>query len=72
MSAPSTGHQCQVRRILEGRFHADLRVYVDCAINLGNRTGTPFEDAYRHAEGARIAFERSRLAFNKHIAEHGC
>ena len=63
---------CEEKRILLGRFHADVRVYVGCATNLGNRIGTAFEAAYKHAEGARIAFERSRLTLNRHIAQHGC
>lgn len=63
---------CQEKRILLGRFHADVRVYVACATNLGNSTGAAFDAAYKHAEGARIAFERSRVALHKHMAKHGC
>jgi hypothetical protein len=72
MAAMSTGHQCEERYILEGRFHADLRVYVDCATTLGNLIGGDFEQGYKRAEYARIAFERSRSTLNEHLKEHGC
>ena len=71
-AAASAQPTCEQKRILLGRFQADLRVYIQCSANLGKHTGTAFDAAYKHAEGARIAFERSRLALNKHTAEHGC
>jgi hypothetical protein len=68
----STGHQCEDRHILEGRFHADLRVYVDCANNLQDLLGAEFDSGYQRAEYARLAFERSRSILNEHLKEHGC
>ena len=72
MRAASAEPACETRRILVGRFHADLRVYVDYAMRLDGLMGAGFDAGYQHAERARIAFEQARFALKQHEVEHGC
>jgi hypothetical protein len=58
--------------ILESRFHADVRVYVDATKRLDAYPPEDFKVVYEAAERAREAFENARAALNKHMAEHRC
>jgi hypothetical protein len=63
---------CPERKILEARFHADVRVYCDAVYRLDSCPREDFNVVWEDAERARTAFENARAALNKHIAEHGC
>jgi len=45
---------------LAERYRAALRAYIDAARSLAGLTGPEFEEAYRRAEEARVAFEHLR------------
>jgi hypothetical protein len=63
---------CPERKILEARYHADVRVYWDAVYRLDSCPREDFDVTYEDAERARLAFEKARAALNRHRAEHGC
>lgn len=64
--------KCRQHEILRGRLRADTKVYVEVTRRLESCTAEDFEQTYRMAESARVAFLRAREALNVHIALHGC
>jgi len=64
--------RCPERDILEARYHADVKVYLDAAKRLASCSPGDFKQVHEDAEGARVAFENARTALNNHIAAHGC
>jgi hypothetical protein len=64
--------RCPEREILEARYHADVRVYLDAVYRLDSCPREDFNVVWEDAERARVAFENARAALNKHIGEHGC
>jgi hypothetical protein len=64
--------RCSEREILEARYHADVRVYLDAVYRLDSCSREDFNVVWEDAKRARTAFENARSALNKHIAEHGC
>jgi hypothetical protein len=71
MAAPSEAG-CKERWVLNERYRADLRVYIDATASLDGLNGKNFEAAYKRAERAKAMFEKSRIALQEHITEHGC
>jgi len=64
---------CQERKILEGRYHADFKVYAAVVRSLEQALSTEhFNQIYQNAELAKRAFEKAREALEIHIATHGC
>lgn len=68
---------CPERKILEGRLRADAKVYADAVRRLdeateSGRSREEFDRTWKDAEGARMAFERARVALNHHVSAHGC
>jgi hypothetical protein len=64
--------RCREREILEARYHADVRVYLNAAYRLDSCSREDFDVVYEDAERAKLAFENARARLNQHIAEHGC
>jgi hypothetical protein len=64
--------RCTERKILEARYHADVRVYLDAVYRLDSCSRAYFNVVWEDAGRARLAFENARAALNKHIGEHGC
>jgi hypothetical protein len=63
---------CERKRLLTERYHRDRHSYIENVRKIEGVDGAGFEVAYIREERARIAFERSRLKRNEHIAQHGC
>lgn len=64
---------CSDRELLETRYRADLRVYLDAARRLDSALLSPdFSAAQEHANQARRAFEDARSRLKLHIKEHAC
>ena len=64
---------CQERKILEGRYRADLKAYQSAVKALEHLLDKKdFKQTYQNAELARRAFEQARDALEVHIATHGC
>jgi len=64
---------CRDRKVLEGRYYADLRVYLYAVRGLEQPlTKREFDQAYENANRAKTAFEHARDLLNTHVAEHGC
>ena len=65
--------ECQERKILEARYHADFKVYVGVVRALEQALSTEdFNQIYQNAELAKRAFETARDALEAHVASHGC
>ena len=64
--------KCRQHEVLLGRLRADTKVYVEVTRRLEACKTEDFEQTYRAAESARLAFLRAREALNVHIALHGC
>jgi hypothetical protein len=64
--------KCRQHEVLLGRLRADTKVYADVTRRLESCKAEDFEQTYRAAESARLAFLRAREALNVHIALHGC
>jgi hypothetical protein len=64
--------KCRQHQILWGRLQADTMVYAEVTRRLESCKAEDFEQTYRAAESARLAFLRAREALNVHIALHGC
>ncbi len=64
--------KCRQHEVLQGRLRADIRVYVEVTRRLESCNTDDFEQIYRAAESARLAFLRAREALKVHIALHGC
>jgi hypothetical protein len=70
---PSPATECQERKILEGRYRADFKVYTSAVHTLEESLGTEdFKQNYQNADLAKRAFDRARDALESHIATHGC
>jgi hypothetical protein len=63
---------CERKKLLTERYLADRHAYIENVRKLEEVNTAGFEAAYARAERARIAFEKSRLRRNEHIAQHGC
>jgi len=69
--APSA--QCVEQRKLRRRYLAALRAYRQMVPALDDvSTRREFDLAYERAEGARVAFIRSRFELRDHLERHGC
>jgi hypothetical protein len=64
--------KCRQHEVLLGRLRADTKVYADVTRRLESCKTEDFEQTYRAAESARLAFLRAREALKVHIALHGC
>ena len=65
--------ECQERKILEGRYRADLEVYQSAVKALEHLLDKKdFPQTYQNAELAKRTFEQAREALEIHIATHGC
>jgi hypothetical protein len=64
--------KCRQHEVLHGRLRADTKVYADVTRRLESCKAEDFEETYRAAESARLAFLRAREALKVHIALHGC
>jgi hypothetical protein len=64
--------KCRQHEVLRGRLLADTKVYVEVTRRLESCKPEDFEETYRAAESARLAFLRAREALKVHIALHGC
>jgi hypothetical protein len=65
--------ECQERKILQGRYEADLKVYLSAVRSLEQPFNPKeFRQAYQNADLAKRAFENARDALNAHLAIHGC
>lgn len=64
--------KCRQHEVLRGRLRADIKVYVDVTRRLESCKSEDFEQTYRAAESARLAFLRAREALKVHVALHGC
>jgi len=65
--------ECQERKILEGRYHADFKVYVAVVRSLEQALNTEdFNQIYQNAELAKRAFEKARDDLEVHISTHVC
>ena len=53
---------CRQYEVLRGRLRADTKVYVDVTRRLESCKTEDFEQTYRAAESARLAFLRAREA----------
>jgi Spy/CpxP family protein refolding chaperone len=70
---PALATECQERKILEGRYRADRRVYLSAVRDLHEHLNkAEFDQAYANAERAKVAFESSRDALDVHMQVHGC
>jgi hypothetical protein len=64
--------KCRQYEVLLGRLRADTKVYVEVIGRLETCKTEDFQQTYRAAESARLAFLRAREALKVHIALHGC
>ena len=65
--------ECSERRRLRKQYHEALRAYLDATDALDPmEMGDEFDSAYNMATFARLAFERSREAYHRHVREHSC
>jgi hypothetical protein len=59
--------ECRECKILEGRYRADLKVYIQSVKKLGLPLGNEgFEETYSAADLAKRAFEAARDALRDH------
>jgi hypothetical protein len=76
MTEPSKETQassnCRQHEVLLGRLRADTKVYAEVTRRLESCKTEDFEQTYRAAESARLAFLRAREALKVHIVLHGC
>jgi hypothetical protein len=67
---------CPEKKLLASRHRADLRVYIDANARLdalaGRDAGQDYARMLRHAQRARMVYEKSRDRLQEHIAHHGC
>jgi hypothetical protein len=59
--------KCRQHEVLRGRLRADTKVYVEVTRRLESCKTEDFEQTYRAAESARLAFLRAREALKVHI-----
>jgi len=65
--------ECSERRRLRKQYHEALRAYVDATDALDPlEIEEHFERAYNIATFTRLAFERCREAYHRHVSEHAC
>lgn len=64
--------KCQEHQILHGRLRADTKVYVDVTRRLESCSQEDFEETWKAAESARLAFLEAREVLAAHIIAHGC
>jgi hypothetical protein len=64
--------KCRQQEVLLGRLQADTKVFSEITQRLESCKAGDFEQTYRAAESARLAFLRAREALNVHRALHGC
>jgi len=70
---PALVTECQERKILEGRYRADFKVYTSAVRGLEESLGREdFSERYQNADLAKRSFERAREALEHHVATHGC
>ena len=64
---------CFTRRLLQERYTADFKVYIEAMHQLDELVGMEaFREAMERADHARLTFERSRDLLDQHVSEHGC
>ena len=63
--------KCRQHEVLLGRLRADTKVYVEVTRRLESCKTEDFQQTFRAAESARLAFLRAREALKVHIALHG-
>src|SRR5215471_9952034 len=60
---------CPEREVLESRFRADVRLYLDAVDRLGPASAADFKVLHEAAESARLEVQNLRLALKAHILE---
>jgi len=63
---------CQDRLVLTHRYDAELRVYADAVRSLESASTPGFEEAFKRANRAFLAFENAREQVSEHIRSHHC
>ena len=63
---------CRERQILESRFRADVKLYLDLVNRLDPDSAKDFDTFYEAVATARLEVRDSLSALNAHIVEHRC
>jgi hypothetical protein len=64
--------RCRELEILQARYRADLKAYIDATARLEPCPLEDWDQALVYADRARAAFGNARAVLNIHIAGHGC
>ena len=67
---------CEEKRALLNAYHSATAVFSQQLTNLHAQIGTSskgeYESMRRSVDEARVRSEETRLALDRHVAEHGC